>query len=242
MTIHNSLYLCGTNDAPSDSVGSYLLKIDLSVSPIQPLVLINSIFSHYYPSLIQFKNELIVIGGKNQIQCECYQLANSKWKQMPSLPEERFKATAFSNEKGDSIYLFGGNTLNGNSKSILKLNMFQNSVWEIININQNENFLARNSSVAFMFESTDNIYICGGKDNNNNDTEFIVEYNIKKNSLKKFDRTLKKVCSFDMQGFVDLNQLHFAFFDSNNYVHTISRNGFRMSIIKFDDFCQIRNY
>ena len=200
INIHNSLYLCGTNDDPSDSVGSYLLKIDLSVSPIQPLVLINSIFSHYYPSLIQFKNELIVIEGTNQIQCECYQISHSKLKQMPSLPEERFKAAAFSDEKGDSIYLFGGNSLNGNSKSILKLNMPQSSIWEIINIKQNEYFLARNSSVAFMFESTDNIYICGGKDNNNNDTEYIVEYNIKTNSLKKFDRTLKKVCSFDVQG------------------------------------------
>ena len=119
---------------------------------------------------------------------------------MPSLPEERFKAAAFSDEKGDSIYLFGGNSLNGNSKSILKLNMPQSSIWEIINIKQNEYFLARNSSVAFMFESTDNIYICGGKDNYNNDTEYIVEYNIKTNSLKKFDRTLKKVCSFDVQG------------------------------------------
>ena len=64
INIHNSLYLCGTNDDPSDSVGSYLLKIDLSVSPIQPLVLINSIFSHYYPSLINSKTNSLLLEVK----------------------------------------------------------------------------------------------------------------------------------------------------------------------------------
>ena len=48
---------------------------------------------------------------------------------------------------------------------------------------------------------------------------------------------MRKVCDFEVNGYVDLNRIHFAFFDRDNCVHTISRNGFKMSVIKFDDFC-----
>ena len=48
---------------------------------------------------------------------------------------------------------------------------------------------------------------------------------------------MRKICDFEVNGYVDLNKIHFAFFDRDNYVHTISINGFKMSVIKFDDFC-----
>ena len=73
INMNNCLYLCGTNDS-SNSVGSYLLKIDIAISPLQPMVLINSIFNHETPSLINYKDDLFVIGGKDQIQCEYYQI------------------------------------------------------------------------------------------------------------------------------------------------------------------------
>ena len=50
-------------------------------------------------------------------------------------------------------------------KNILRLNMEVCDKWDMILIKQNENFLARNSSVSFMFDNGDTIYICGGKDN-----------------------------------------------------------------------------
>ena len=132
----------------------------------------------YFPSLINYLNDyLIVVGGKNQIQCECYQLSNTKWKQLPTLPDDRYKATLFCDEQNDNIYLFGGYNSSGkcNSKSILRLNMKTCSIWELIVVKENENFLARNSSICFMFEGTDKIFICGGKDNNDKDTEYIIE-------------------------------------------------------------------
>ena len=242
INMNNCLYLCGSNDEASNSVGSYLLKIDISISPLQPIILINSIFSHNFPSLINYLNDyLIVVGGKNQIQCECYQLSNTKWKQLPTLPDDRYKATLFCDEQNDNIYLFGGYNSSGkcNSKSILRLNMKTCSIWELIVVKENENFLARNSSICFMFEGTDKIFICGGKDNNDKDTEYIIEYDSNRKTIKKIEKSLKKVSNFEEQGYVDLNKLHFAFFDKDNFVHTISRNSFRMSIIKFDDFCQI---
>ena len=45
---------------------------------------------------------------------------------------------------------------------------------------------------------------------------------------------MKINCSFDMQGFGDLNKNHFAFIDKAFNVHTISRNDFRINVIPFD--------
>ena len=236
INMNNCLYLCGTHDA-ANSVGSYLLKIDIAITPLQPMVLINSIFNHESPSLINYKEDLFVIGGKNQIQCEYYQIDNAKWKQLPSLPDERYKGTLFSDEQYDNIYLFGGMCKGVNVKTILKLNMTICKSWDVIIVKENENFLARNCSVAFRFDKTDNIYICGGTDNNDNNTEYIVEYNINKKKVKKFELSMRKICDFEVNGFVDLNKIHFAFFDRDNCVHTISIKGFKMSVIKFDDFC-----
>ena len=248
ININNCLYLCGSNDDTSNSIGSYLLKIDISTSPLLPMPQINSIFAHNSPSLLCYKgNNLIVIGGKHQTQCEMYEIP-SKWKQLPPLPNERFKCSLVADEKYNSIYLFGGYTTEGNEggnsssnvqhenfNSILRLNLNSNNAWEVLFVKENDTFLARNSSVSFIFENTDTVYICGGKDNNENDTEYIVEFDISKKSIKKSQLTLKKTACFDMEGCVDLNKMHFAFFDNNDFVHTISRN-FKMSIIKFETF------
>ena len=128
-----------------------------------------------------------------------------------------------------------------NVKTILKLNMTICNSWDVIIVKENENFLARNCSVSFKFDDTENIYICGGKDNNDKNTEYIVEYNINKKSVKKFELSMRKICDFEVNGFVDLSKLHFAFFDRDNCIHTVSRNGFKMSVIKFDDFCPSRS-
>lgn len=256
ININNSLYLCGSNDDTSNSIGSYLLKIDISTTPLLPMPQINSIFAHNSPSLLCYKgNNLIVIGGKHQTQCEMYEIP-SKWKQLPPLPNERYKCSLVADEKHSTIYLFGGytttdsndgvsssnkgnnnnnNNQHENYNSILRLNLNSNNAWEVLFVKENDTFLARNSSVSFIFENSDMVYICGGKDNNDNDTEYIVEFDISKRNVKKSQLTLKKTACFDIEGCVDLNKMHFAFFDNNDFVHTISRN-FKMSIIKFETF------
>ena len=45
---------------------------------------------------------------------------------------------------------------------------------------------------------------------------------------------MRKLCSFSMQGYSDLNKNHFAFYDNNNYIHTITENDFRINLILFD--------
>ena len=85
-----------------------------------------------------------------------------------------------------------------------------------------------------MFDNSDIIYICGGKNNNGEETEYICEYNITNKSVKKSKHSMKNICSFNMQGYGDLNKNYFAFIDNSFIVHSISRNDFRMMVIPFD--------
>ena len=46
--------------------------------------------------------------------------------------------------------------------------------------------------------------------------------------------SMKIICSFDMQGYGDLNKNLFAFMDNSFTIHSISRNDFRMMVIPFE--------
>jgi hypothetical protein len=206
------------------------MKFDYNYST--PFILVNSIYSHYYPSLIGYKENLVVIGGKENIYCEIYIEKNSKWKEISKLPTERYKCNLLSDEKNNFIYLFGGYSkiLKKNCNNILKLNM-NNFVWETILINNNEYFLERNSSL--LFNINDKIFICGGYDNNNEKTEYIIEFNTTKKKVKKFYEKLKKISAFDLH-FICEKEFSIGA-DSDGFIHIISKNNFRLKLINFQD-------
>ena len=104
-----------------------------------------------------------------EIDCEFYNIKDSFWKELPFLPEDRFKCSVIEDELNDNIYIFGGFSIikKKNMTSILKLNMNIMNEWEILNIKENENYLARNSSICLNFDDSDNILILGGYDNQN---------------------------------------------------------------------------
>lgn len=236
ITINNILYLCGSDNY--NSISAFLFKIDPSYSNATLSLLVNSIHPHYNPSLVCYKGETIIaVGGKQQKKCDWYNISLKKWRSLPSLPEDRYKATLLINDDTNYLYLFGGFCFkdNTNHKSIFKLYLEESSAtWETIIVIENENYLSRNSSVAFQFD--EDIYICGGCNNLGKDTEFIVEYNTVKDTVKKFELSLKKSASFDDQSGVNLNKLHYAFFDKSSDVHTVSKNEFKMSVFKFNDY------
>jgi hypothetical protein len=229
INLNNSLYLCGSNNEESNE-GSYLMKFDYNYST--PFILVNSIYSHFFPSLIGFKENLVVVGGKENVFCEIYYEKNSKWKEIAKLPSDRFKCNLISDEKNNFIYLFGGYTKisKKNCNNILRLNM-NNFIWENILINNNEFFLERNSSLLFSFN--DHIFICGGFDNNNEKTEYIIQFNITKRKVKKFYEKLKKNSAFDVTFNVDNFSVGI---DNDGYIHTISKN-FRLKLINFEENC-----
>ena len=235
----NCLYLCGIEQNiinESNKIGSYLLKINFDEYKIN--ILVNSIFPHVNPSLLIYKKEkLIVIGGKEQIDCEFYNIKDSFWKELPFLPEDRFKCSIIEDELNDNIYIFGGFSIikKKNMTTILKLNMNIMNEWKILNIKENENYLARNSSICLNFDDSDNILILGGYDNKNEKTEYIIEYNYEQNSIKKLNKNLNKISSFDLQGNVNLHKNYFVFLDIDNYIHIIKKKDFNFSLININD-------
>ena len=236
--ILNSLFLCGISEEMiNNTVGAFLCYIDLTKPNPSIDFLVNSIFPHIFPSLISYKKDfIVVIGGKEQIECEYYFISEKRWKALPDLKEDRYKGTLVSDEKNNLIYLFGGYSQlnNCNMEIILKLNMIKMEKWEELHLKNNEYLLARNFSVGIKFEKSNKIYIFGGFNNDFKETDYIVEYDIKDNTVCKYGENMKKLCSFSMQGFSDLNKKHFAFFDNNNYIHTVTENDFRINLILFD--------
>ncbi len=186
-----------------------------------------------------WKNEIVIIvGGKEQIECEGYLITQTKWIDLPPLPEDRYKCSLLQDEKNNLIYLFGGlsSITKNNMKNILRLNMELLDKWDMILIKENESLLSRNSSIAFMFDNSNIVYICGGVNNENKETDYICEYDIFEKKVKMSKYSMKTFCSFNLQGYGDLNKSHFAFIDNQFYVHTISRNDFRINVIPFDKF------
>lgn len=235
-----ALYLCGINPSQSSYLtnsGSYLLKISPDVSCPTSSLLVSSIFSHSSPAMIGWMNEeLLVIGGREQIECEYYVIKQAKWRQLPSLPEDRFRGTLLSDEINQYIYMFGGYCSIGkkNIKTVLRLNMAQTLVWEMMIIKENEGLLARNSSIAIQLESN-TIYILGGKNDKGKSTDYIAEFNIINKSIKVSNRKLPKECSFDEQNGVELKKMHFNYFDDESNMIKISKIDMRITLFNYED-------
>ena len=65
---------------------------------------IDNIFFSLYICLFRYfiigmKNEIIIIvGGKEQIECEGYLISQTKWIDLPPLPEDRYKCSLLQDE------------------------------------------------------------------------------------------------------------------------------------------------
>jgi len=157
LNIDKKLFLCGISPKQQNE-GSFLFKINLDKNGFEneeqniANVLINSQYSHIYPSLIQDKNgRILCIGGKGQTQCEMYDLNMNKWCSLPQLPTERYKCSLCLDTKGDFVYLFGGISQdfenekkdeNNSEIKILRMNLVRLLIWENLIIkNNNRNII-----------------------------------------------------------------------------------------------------
>ena len=107
---------------------------------------------------------------------------------MPVFPEERYQGNILLNERNSHLYLFGGTTKGKYNDSILILNLRSVGGWEKIFVNENSELLKRSKFVSFCFDEKgeDNIiYILGGKKNEREKNDFIIEYNFENNIVNK---------------------------------------------------------
>ena len=241
LNFNNCLYICGS-DMNNSTAGAHLLKFDPNLDGNKTTLLINSTYNHYYPTLIGYKGDLIIaIAGFKTKSTEIYNTRINRWRNLPELPEERYRCTVLNDESLDFIYIFGGlNTETGkNCSSILRLNMKTNLVWETLIVKHNSNLLMRNSSAIVKFERTNVVYLLGGRDNEENATDEILEYDFQTKivsvSMRKLDIP---ACFFQTTG-SDLNKADFFLFDDKCNIHKLSRNDFKINFFEmktvFDD-------
>lgn len=238
LNFNQKLYLCG-NSQLSDIVGSYLFEIN----PIDPKtnILVNSVYSHYYPALISIKNKFIFcIGGKNKVQCESYIIEENKWDPLPNLPEERYMCTLCYDSNKDILYLFGG--INNKKQNDNKIYIESNSIlrfklgveflkWEKIEIkSENEkNLLKRNSSASLMFDDQkDNIYILGGENEQKHFLDNIIRFNTNTFGLQKINQKLKfPTIFFNQYGKrCEKNSYLYIFYDKFNSIFKVDKHDF----------------
>ena len=232
----NSLYLCGSNNQNSSC---FLIHFNLEATDIKTEVLVNAIYPHYKPIIFIVHSDIIVIiGGKNQILCEKYSISLKKWRDMPVLPEERYQGNIILNERNSHLYLFGGTTNGKYNDSILILNLRSVGGWEKIFVKENSELLKRSKFISFCFDEKgeDNIiYILGGKKNERQKSDFIIEYNFENNTINKKDMDLKNLPYFDINTVTDINKNKFAFTDSNENIYIVEKKNFRISVISSED-------
>ena len=232
----NSLYLCGSNNQKSSC---FLIHINLESTSIKTEVLVNAIYPHYKPIVyIVHSDIIVVIGGKNQILCEKYSISLKKWREMPVLPEERYQGNVILNEKNSHLYLFGGSTNGKSNDSILILNLRSVGGWDKIFIKENSELLKRNKCISFSFDENgeDNIiYILGGKKQEREKCDFIIEFNYDNNTINKKDIDLADLPRFDISTVADINKNKFAFTDSKENIYIVEKKNFRITVISSED-------
>ena len=234
----NSLFLCGSNNYNSSC---FLININIYSTDIKSKILVNSAYSHYNPILFLLQEDiLIVIGGKKQIFCEKYSINLNQWRDMPFLPEERYKGNVLLNEHNSHLYLFGGLTNNKYNESILILNLRSVSGWEKIFV-KNGYLLQRYGFINFSFgidseNKNDNlIYIFGGKINKREKYDFILEYDYENNAINKKNVEYNEMPIFDISTVADINKNKIAFTDNDENIYIIEKKNFRISMISAED-------
>ena len=175
---------------------------------------------------------LVVIGGKGQIFCEKYTISLNNWRKIPILPEERYQGSLLVYLKESNLYLFGGLTNGKFNTSILFLNFRSIGGWDKILLKGNDNLLKRNNSLTFLLEGTkDDIFICGGETDSNNNNDYIVHYDPKNKKIKK-KFINSNICNskFKNQSIIDFDGKYYSFVDSDENIYIIEKKNFGIKL------------
>ena len=199
--IGSTIYLCGTSPTKNEYDSSFMYSIDTSIIPLKTKLEVNSFSSHYYPALTQYNNEFIfVIGGKRTDKCELYYIQHKKWKNLPSLPEERYGAVVLMHNESYSLYIFGGidSESGAYKKGVLKLGLPSFVKWEHVDINENAFYCELAFSANACVNNNGNtFYILGGQKESEGESNGVVmvTFNDQKMKVKESDIKLpEKIC------------------------------------------------
>ena len=234
LNIDNSLYLCGSES--ESTLGAYMINIDNTKSTNSDVkFLVNAQYPHVNPSMIAIpSNSILVIGGKKQIKCEKFDITNSKWKYIPELPDERYKCNLFIDANSKYVYLFGGfcSELGRNCDDILRMKLDTQMIWERISIREGAELLSKTSSGIIRDKDEEKkskvVYILGGKDNQKELCDSIVEFDMKKRKARRIKTQLKYKAKFVNQMGVNVDKNTYVLIDKKGNIHTMNFNDFSL--------------
>ena len=234
LNIDNSLYLCGSES--ESTLGAYMINIDNTKSTNSDVkFLVNAQYPHVNPSMLAIpSNSILVIGGKKQIKCEKFDITNSKWKYIPELPEERYKCNLFIDANSKYVYLFGGfcSELGRNCDDILRMKLDTQMIWERISIREGAELLSKTSSGIIRDKDEEKkskvVYILGGKDNQKELCDSIVEFDMKKRKARRIKTQLKYKAKFVNQMGVNVDKNTYVLIDKKGNIHTMNFNDFSL--------------
>jgi len=203
----------------------------------------NSLFSHYYGSMVHCpkNNSIYLLGGNNQIRCEiCYLTSGKKlqWKQLPSLNEERQEFATLYFE--DYIYVFFGfNSKKGiNLSSIERINVDNNSNFEVVYIN--EQITLSSLGCAHFIDDTENdkekangILLLGGFDGENYMDSSLL-FNPKEMKIRDCDIVIPNMSKHSQflfhkeSAFIEFDNGAQYAFDMQNNVHLLTNDSYEL--------------
>lgn len=108
---------------------------------------------HEGHTAVVFSNDLVVISGRENANCEAYDIGNGTWSSFGSLSEPRYEATAAVMD--DKIYVIGGKLSNGDFAETIEF-LSKGEEWQ-------QTAISFSISQACSVANEDQIFIFGGE-------------------------------------------------------------------------------
>ena len=187
-------------------------------------VLAKTFSSHLNGKFIQIENNLYLISGNNNSQCELYSLITHQNKILPSTNIPRINS-GICDVNNEFIYIFFGQFCENSIERLNIKNLNFDKKWEIIEIkeinNNSKNVIYLEKFITFL-DDYNNIIIFGGEDYNNEKcNKNIFGFNLNDNSFS----TIGKIDSSALYSnqYIKLDESIFSVFDENNGLHFFSK-------------------
>ena len=201
----------------------YIFTYDSSLNMIN--ILAKTLSSHLNGKFILIENNLYLISGNNNTQCELYSLIMNKNKLLPSTNFPRINS-GICDVNNEYIYIFFGQFCENSIERLNIKNLNYDKKWEIIKIKEinginNKNIICLEKFISFL-DDYNNIIIFGGQDYNNEKcNKTIFGFNLEDKSFS----TIGKIdsCALYNNQHIKLDESFFSVFDENNGLHFFSK-------------------
>ena len=156
---------------------------------------------------IPYYKSICALGGTNSKEVEIFDLEEKTWNNLPELNCIREGATCCM-INDTFLYCFLGYDTEKSEylTSIEKLDLEKNEGWKLLNPFGNKSFMKKKfcSCIQYRQNFEENIFIVGGINVLNNESQDWMEYNEKDNTLEKMDTNLPYKSSFNCNSFTKL--------------------------------------